>query len=93
MALAEDGLARELATPSSSRSLARRRSTKAFRDLVGNTAALPWALYLGVAAAGFGEEMFFRGFLFERFRTLLGPSGGTSALAVIVTAVAHLLIR
>lgn len=64
-----------------------------YHYLAGNTAALPWALYAVIVGAGFGEETLFRGFFFERLRTLLG--GGRMALVTIVVvtsglfAVAH----
>ncbi|TMQ50935.1 MAG: hypothetical protein E6K72_10980, partial [Candidatus Eisenbacteria bacterium] len=37
----------------------------AYHYLAGNSAALPGAIYTMIAA-GFGEETFFRGYLFER---------------------------
>lgn len=58
----------------------------AFHYLAGNTAALPGALYLIVVGAGFGEEVFFRGFLFERLGRLLGPSWPAQAAIVLVTS-------
>jgi len=56
----------------------------AFHYLAGNGGALPGALYMIVIGAGFGEEIFFRGYLFERLGRLLGP--GTGAKAAIVGA-------
>jgi len=58
----------------------------AYHYLAGNTAALPGALYLILVGAGFGEEVFFRGFLFERFGQLLGASRPAKAATVSVTA-------
>src|SRR2546422_8014406 len=40
---------------------------QAYHYLTGNPAALPGAVYLLIAGGGFGEEVVFRGFLFERF--------------------------
>jgi membrane protease YdiL (CAAX protease family) len=58
----------------------------AYHYLAGNSAALPGALYLIVVGAGFGEETFFRGFLFERLGRLLGASGPAKAAIVLVTS-------
>ena len=54
----------------------------AYHYLTGNPAALPGAVYLLIAGGGFGEEVVFRGFLFERFGKLFGS--GTRARAGIV---------
>jgi membrane protease YdiL (CAAX protease family) len=58
----------------------------AFQYLVGNSAALPGAIYLMVVVAGFGEEVFFRGFLFERLARLLGAGTLRKAAIVAITA-------
>lgn len=59
----------------------------AFRYLVGNTAALPGILATVIFGAGFGEEVIFRSFLFERFGKLLGATlAATVAIIVITTA-------
>jgi hypothetical protein len=58
---------------------------QAFRFLVGNTAMLPAAIW-GMFAAGFGEEIVFRGFMFERIRTRLGPGSLASVAAVLFTS-------
>lgn len=64
-----------------------------YHYLAGNAAALPWALYAVVVGAGFGEETVFRGFFFERLRTLLGTGRAALVAAVLLTtalfAVAH----
>jgi CAAX protease family protein len=66
-----------------------------YHYLVGNTAALPATLYLVIIGAGFGEETLFRGFFFERLRTLLGPERRATIAIVLITAIlfgaAHLL--
>lgn len=59
---------------------------QAFHYLVGNTAALPATLYLVVVGAGFGEEVIFRGYLFERFGKLFGPGVGAKIGIVFITA-------
>ena len=58
-----------------------------FHYLVGNTAALPATLYAVTVGAGFGEETFFRGYMFERFGRLLGTSGSARTLTVVITSV------
>ena len=57
----------------------------AYHYLAGNRAALPGAIYLMIAGAGFGEETMFRGYFFERFGKLLGT--GTAALTATVLIV------
>jgi membrane protease YdiL (CAAX protease family) len=58
----------------------------AFQYLVGNTAALPAALWSVTFVAAFGEETVMRGFLFERLVKLFGPGVGVKALIVVVGA-------
>jgi membrane protease YdiL (CAAX protease family) len=60
---------------------------QAFHFLVGNTAALPWMLYVIIAGAGFGEETVFRGWMFERFGKLFGQSRGAKIAIVLITSV------
>lgn len=59
---------------------------QAFRYLQGNTAALPGILLLVIVGAGFGEETLFRGYAFERLRTLLGTSLAATVVIVLVTS-------
>src|SRR5260370_17048356 len=59
----------------------------AFHYLTGNAAALPGAIFLMVVGAGFGEETQFRGFLFERLRTLLGLGARARTAIVLLSAV------
>jgi len=58
---------------------------QAFRWLTGNTAALPGMLFAVIIGAGFGEETFFRGFLFERFTKLFGSSRAATVAIVLIT--------
>jgi membrane protease YdiL (CAAX protease family) len=46
----------------------------AYHYLAGNSAALPGMLFVVIVGAGFGEEILFRGYMFERLGTLLGSS-------------------
>ena len=57
-----------------------------FHFLAHNPAEIPWMLYLVVVGAGFGEEMIFRGWAFERFGKLLGHASWAKAIAVLFTA-------
>jgi membrane protease YdiL (CAAX protease family) len=58
----------------------------AYQHLVGNAAALPVVLYLVIFGAGFGEETFFRGYLFERLGKLFRPGVWPKAMIVFLTA-------
>jgi len=59
---------------------------QAYHYLAGNPAALPGAVYLLIAGGGFGEEVVFRGFLFERFGKLFGSGASAKAGIVLLTA-------
>jgi len=59
---------------------------QAYHYLAGNPAALPGAVYLLIAGGGFGEEVVFRGFLFERFGKLFGSGASATAGIVLLTA-------
>jgi membrane protease YdiL (CAAX protease family) len=58
-----------------------------YHHLVGNTAALPGMLIMLALVAGFGEEVFFRGFVFERFGRWWG-TGRTATIATILVSAA-----
>jgi membrane protease YdiL (CAAX protease family) len=66
----------------------------AYQFLRGNTAALPPAMLAVTLGAGFGEELVFRGFLFERLRQPFGDRTRARVLIVLFTSllfgVAHL---
>ena len=57
-----------------------------YHYLVGNTAALPGAVYTMIVVAGFGEETLFRGYLFERLGKLFGASRGAKTAIVLIAA-------
>jgi uncharacterized protein len=59
---------------------------QSYHYLVGNTAALPGAVYLMIVGAGFGEETVFRGFFFERLGKLIGPRAWAKPAIVLITA-------
>src|SRR5687768_9885550 len=60
---------------------------QAFHFLVGNTAALPGILYRVSVGAGFGEETFYRAYLFERLGKLFGESVWAKTSIVLLTSV------
>lgn len=57
-----------------------------YHFLVGNTAALPGALYVMIVGAGFGEETLFRGYLFERLGKVFGSGRWAKVSIVLLTA-------
>jgi membrane protease YdiL (CAAX protease family) len=60
---------------------------EAYRYLAGNAAALPGMLFMVFVGAGFGEELVWRGFLFERLRAAFGDSQRAILGGLIVTSV------
>jgi membrane protease YdiL (CAAX protease family) len=64
-----------------------------YHYLVGNEAALMAVIPMMVVTAGFGEETFFRGYLFERIGKLIGRSPGAKALTVLLTSVSFALLH
>jgi membrane protease YdiL (CAAX protease family) len=60
---------------------------RAYHFLAHNSAALPGFLLLVVVSAGWGEETFWRGYLFERLGQMLGSSAATKTAVVLLTAV------
>ena len=66
-----------------------------YHYLAANRAAMPRTLFAVVFGAGFGEEMVFRGFAFERLRKLLGWGAAATVAIVLFTsawfAAAHYL--
>jgi membrane protease YdiL (CAAX protease family) len=57
-----------------------------FHFLAHNPAEIPSMLYVIVVGAGFGEEMIFRGWAFERFGKLLGTALWAKAITVLFTS-------
>jgi uncharacterized protein len=58
-----------------------------YHYLVGNSYAALAVVPLMIVTGGFGEETFFRGYLFERFGKLIGHGPGAKALTVLITSV------
>ena len=57
-----------------------------YHYLAGNTAALPYAIWMMIVSAGFGEETVFRGFLFERLGKLFGSRRWAKIVIVVLTS-------
>jgi membrane protease YdiL (CAAX protease family) len=57
-----------------------------YHYLAGNTAAAVPFIFELIVKAGFGEETFFRGYLFERLGTLIGRSLGAKVVTVLATS-------
>ena len=60
---------------------------QAYHYLAGNTAAALLAIPMMIVYAGLGEEIYFRGYLFERLRALIGWRPAARALIVLASAV------
>ncbi|MFN2603950.1 MAG: lysostaphin resistance A-like protein [Gemmatimonadaceae bacterium] len=59
---------------------------QAYHYLAGNRAALPGAIYTLIVAAGFGEEVVYRGFLFTLLRKVFGQGPASQAMIVTTSA-------
>jgi membrane protease YdiL (CAAX protease family) len=59
---------------------------QAYHFLAGNTAAIPGMLFVVFVNAGFGEETFFRGWMFERLGKLFGSSIPAKIFIVLLTS-------
>jgi membrane protease YdiL (CAAX protease family) len=59
----------------------------AYHYLVGNPTAAAPLVFQMIITAGFGEETFFRGYMFERLGKLLGQSLSAKVVTVLVTSV------
>ena len=57
-----------------------------YHYVTGNAAALPLLIGTVLISAAFGEEVFFRGYLFERLGALLGASRAALFATVLVTS-------
>jgi membrane protease YdiL (CAAX protease family) len=60
---------------------------QAYHWVAGNTAALPYMVYLMVVVAGFGEETLYRGWMFERLGKFFGTSAWAKTAIVVLTSV------
>ena len=60
---------------------------QAYRFVTGNNAVIPWMLYASIVTAGFGEETFYRGWMFERLGKLLGQSLAAKISIILITTI------
>ena len=58
----------------------------AYHFVTGNSAVIPFMLYLIIVTAGFGEETLYRGWMFERLGKLFGKSAPAKVAIVLITA-------
>ena len=66
---------------------------QAYHWVAGNTAALPFMVYLMIVVAGFGEETLFRGWMFERLGKLFGSSVWAKLAIVLITAAVFAMLH
>ena len=59
----------------------------AYHFVTGNSAVIPFMLYLIIVTAGFGEETLFRGWMFERLGKLFGQTVAAKIGIVLITAI------
>ena len=59
---------------------------QAYHFVTGNTAVLPVMILTMIVVAGFGEETFYRGWMFERLGKLFGNSGTAKIVIVLITS-------
>jgi membrane protease YdiL (CAAX protease family) len=60
---------------------------QAYHFVTGNPAVIPMMIYTMIVIAGFGEETFYRGWMFERFGKLLGQSLFAKIAIVVITSI------
>lgn len=58
---------------------------QAYQFVTGNNAVIPLMLFTMIVTAGFGEETFYRGWMFERLGKLLGQSAAAKVAIVLIT--------
>ncbi|HEV3243727.1 MAG TPA: CPBP family intramembrane glutamic endopeptidase [Chthoniobacterales bacterium] len=59
----------------------------AYHFVTGNAAVIPSLVYTMIVVAGFGEETFYRGWMFERLGKLIGQSVAAKIATVAITSV------
>lgn len=59
---------------------------QAYQFVTGNSAVIPYLIYTMIVTAGFGEETFYRGWMFERLGKLFGRSAAAKVIIVLITA-------
>src|SRR6185312_15587407 len=65
----------------------------AYHFLTGNTAALPGMLFAIIVGAGFGEEIIYRGWMFERLGRLFGTSAIAKTAIILITSILFAIVH
>ena len=60
---------------------------QAYHFVTGNAAVIPAMIYTMIVVAGFGEETFYRGWMFERLGKLFGQSVPAKVAIVLIPAI------
>ena len=60
---------------------------QAYQFVTGNAAVIPLMIYTMIVVAGFGEETFYRGWMFERLGKLFGQSVAAKITIVLITSI------
>jgi hypothetical protein len=60
---------------------------QAYRFVTGNATVPPLMIYTMIVVAGFGEETFYRGWMFERLAKLFGQSVWAKIAIVLITSI------
>ena len=59
---------------------------QAYQFVTGNSAVIPALILTMIVVAGFGEETFYRGWMFERLGKLFGKNGIARIVIVLITS-------
>jgi membrane protease YdiL (CAAX protease family) len=62
-------------------------NNQAYQFVTGNSAVIPVMVYTMIIVAGFGEETFYRGWMFERLGKLFGESVAAKISIVLITTI------
>ena len=60
---------------------------QAYHFVTGNSAVIPAMIFTMIVVAGFGEETFYRGWMFERLGKLVGQSTSAKIAIVLITTI------
>jgi membrane protease YdiL (CAAX protease family) len=60
---------------------------QAYQFVTGNLAVIPVMIYTMIVTAGFGEETFYRGWMFERLSKLFGQGVWAKIVIVLTTSI------
>jgi membrane protease YdiL (CAAX protease family) len=62
-------------------------ANQAYHFVTGNPAVIPMMIYTMIVVAGFGEETFYRGWMFEKLGKLFGPRVTAKIAIVLITSI------